>query len=320
MAKRGGSGGNRRRPSRVVRPSAARKEALQKQMAKVFQLAWAKGFSRLRGAVSADALADAYMAGNYEALIKFVPFRNMPDLLSQALAEVGKANVVGGSWGKDAVPNSDFLRYDMTNPRIATYVAERQGAYIQRTNDDFTKSVQNMVQSRFGFATSDAKASSLLLDPVKRRGVTGYVLKNSLGLDSRSAGALARRSASGDYTKKQLFQYETQLHVQRAERIARTEIAYATNNGQMAVWKDAQAQGLIEANARKVWTVDGAPCEVCQPMDGLSVPLDEEFLAPNGDSVMAPPLHPSCLCVLTLIVDADDDTDTPENRTGDAYD
>lgn len=316
MAKSSG-GGNRRRPSRVVRPSAARKEALQKQMAKVFQLTWAKGMSILRGRVSADALADAYMAGNYDALVKFVPFRNMPELLADALAQVGKANVVGGSWGKEGVPNSSFLRYDLTNPRVGRYIAERQGAYIQNTTEEFTKSVQGMVKSRFGFATSDAKASALLLDPVKRHGITGYVLKNSLGLDNRSAGALARRAASGDYTKKQLFEYETQLHVQRAERIARTEVAYATNNGQMAVWKDAQAQGLIEANARKVWTVDGAPCPICQPMDGLSVAIDDMFLAPNGDSVLAPPLHPHCLCVMTLIVDADDDMDRPRNREGD---
>jgi SPP1 gp7 family putative phage head morphogenesis protein len=90
--------------------------------------------------------------------------------------------------------------------------------------------------------------------------------------------------------------YSNRLLKERAERIARTEIMDALNAGQQAAWEQAQAEGLLSANATKEWIVtpDDLLCPECEPMEGQRVPLDEEF--PDGD----PPLHPSCRCTMGI--------------------
>ena len=77
----------------------------------------------------------------------------------------------------------------------------------------------------------------------------------------------------------------------RAETIARTELAMADTKGTISGWK---ATGLV---AGKQW--DAAPdcCDECQMIDGLVVGIDEEF--PDGD----PPLHPNCRCSVEAVLD-----------------
>lgn len=94
----------------------------------------------------------------------------------------------------------------------------------------------------------------------------------------------------------QVDRYATKLLNSRADRIARTEIMDALNNGQNEAWIQAQEQGYLSVNATKEWIVtpDDVLCPECEPMDGRTVPINGEF--PNGD----PPLHPSCRCTIAI--------------------
>jgi len=95
---------------------------------------------------------------------------------------------------------------------------------------------------------------------------------------------------------EQVDRYADKLLNRRAEQIARTEIMDALNNGQNESWQQAQEQGFLSENATKEWIVtpDDALCPECEPMDGRTVPINEDF--PNGD----PPLHPSCRCTIAI--------------------
>jgi SPP1 gp7 family putative phage head morphogenesis protein len=81
----------------------------------------------------------------------------------------------------------------------------------------------------------------------------------------------------------------------RAEMVSRTESAFADTQGNVIGW---QASGVV---AGKQWSVNPNedPCEECLAMDGVIVPIDEEF--DEGD----PPLHPRCECVLLPVVSDD---------------
>lgn len=312
------SPGKRKKPSRVVRPNRKRDEALQKTMAQAVQMKLGNAFKRLRQGVSSDVLADAYMSGDYAAIFKEVKLSRIPDLLADAMAKLQAAGDEGGKRGARALPPTGgpgepgSLRYDLANPVIRQYIAGRQGALIENVSDQFQQTVSGLVQRRFASGLSDQGIQMGLLDQTTRNGVAGYVLKNSLGLDSRRAGALAAKAASGEYTQEQLAKYESDAHVSRAATIARTETAYAMNNGQLAVWNEAQAQGLLGPEARKVWTVDAEPCPICQPMDGIAVLLNEQFILPNGERVDGPPGHPACLCLCAVLADQSDEA--PLNR------
>ncbi len=89
----------------------------------------------------------------------------------------------------------------------------------------------------------------------------------------------------------------------RAETIARTETMLASNQGQKEAWSQATDEGLLTGDELQVWIVtpDDRLCEICEPMDGKTAPLNGEFETALG-RVDAPPAHPRCRCVVGLQV------------------
>jgi len=73
-----------------------------------------------------------------------------------------------------------------------------------------------------------------------------------------------------------------------AERIARTEVLWASNGADLEVYKES---GVVE---KKEWLAQPDCCAECDALDGEVVDLDENFS--SGDDT--PPLHPSCRCTL----------------------
>lgn len=83
---------------------------------------------------------------------------------------------------------------------------------------------------------------------------------------------------------------------ERAEAIARTEMALADSEGAMAGYK---ASGIVRG---KFWSTseDDKVSDECQAnADAGTIPLDEPF--PSGD--VAPPAHPNCRCVVLPVLD-----------------
>jgi HK97 family phage portal protein len=94
----------------------------------------------------------------------------------------------------------------------------------------------------------------------------------------------------------------------RAENIARTETIRAQGKAELQVWKDS---GVVVG---KVWytALDERVCPYCEPMHGKTITLKDAFfskgeeqigndgtkLSLDYEAVEAPPLHPSCRCVL----------------------
>lgn len=111
--------------------------------------------------------------------------------------------------------------------------------------------------------------------------------------------------------------YEDRLLDYRAKMIARTETRQATNQGQLFIWQDAQNQDLIAPTAKKVWVVDGAPCEICEPMDGVAIGLAESWTLPNGDIADIPTdAHPHCFCGMELEFGTEDRPQAEEYNHG----
>lgn len=95
--------------------------------------------------------------------------------------------------------------------------------------------------------------------------------------------------------------YAKQLLRYRAETIAKTEMAKAWAEGQIAGWRQAQREGLISKRAQVEWvTVD--PCEICAPLEGKRAPVGGRFYPGGyrrpGDT------HPRCECMLMLVIPA----------------
>jgi SPP1 gp7 family putative phage head morphogenesis protein len=89
----------------------------------------------------------------------------------------------------------------------------------------------------------------------------------------------------------------------RADTIARTETIRASNQGQQEAWDQAVDAGLLTGSEQQEWIVtpDDRLCPVCEPLDGVTVGLDESFSV-DGDEIDGPPAHPNCRCTVGLVI------------------
>lgn len=86
---------------------------------------------------------------------------------------------------------------------------------------------------------------------------------------------------------------------QRAQTIARTEMARADSQGALAAYR------AVPSITGKSWLVDEDPCEICLENEAEgAIPLDQDFS--SGDD--AAPAHPNCECAIVPAFDDEMDS------------
>lgn len=85
----------------------------------------------------------------------------------------------------------------------------------------------------------------------------------------------------------------------RAGTIARTESVTSYQQGMVAFGKASGAVG-------KEWQASNGACQICGPLDGLKVPINDNY---NSDVGANPPGHPNCRCGQRLIYQNELDND-----------
>lgn len=274
-----------------------RQERLAKVMSKAVSMNLVKGIKSFRKKVSVDAIETAWRSGAWPQIMSVIPWETLPeDLLDYDVS-------MGETW-TDAMdltieslpaPFRKSLRFDINNPRIRRYINQHVGRRITDLHLDAQKVVQRAVQKSFTHALTPRSVAERI--------------KLSIGLDPRRELALQNYRdaliASGSHSTSKVDtltdKYADRLLDSRAMAIARTETRQATSQGQLSVWREASNQGFLPKTSRKTWVVDGNPCEICEPMDGVSVPLDGFWTLSTGESVEVPSeAHTNCLCGMEI--------------------
>jgi uncharacterized protein with gpF-like domain len=89
----------------------------------------------------------------------------------------------------------------------------------------------------------------------------------------------------------------------RADLIARTEIARANSDAAVASYGAARDAGVA---VRKAWILGENPCAICEENEAEGdIDIDDDF--PSGDD--APPAHPNCECAVVPVVEDDGETE-----------
>lgn len=100
--------------------------------------------------------------------------------------------------------------------------------------------------------------------------------------------------------------YAARQHRYRGYNIARTELAFAYNQGSYLGTKQAQEKGYM-GDVVKIWSTadDERVCKICGALEGKTIGIDEEFnfntrIATPADPTikLVPPAHPSCRCAV----------------------
>lgn len=181
--------------------------------------------------------------------------------------------------------------FDVTNPRVTEWIRQHSAELVTEISDSSKQAIRDLVARAY---TEGIPAPAL-----------GRMIRQSIGLTSRQARAVAnmraRMMADGkraDVIERVTDAYAKRLLRQRAEMIARTELIKAETQGQLALWKQQVAAGMLPGDVLKEWIVtdDDRLCPECQDLDGNKVPLDLNFVG----GVDGPPLHPNCRCAFRL--------------------
>lgn len=202
-------------------------------------------------------------------------------------------------------PYADGVK-QWTDDRSAAFVTEVSGTQIEglrtvirraavletMTVDQLARAIRPMV----GLTDPQAKANMRYLETLIENGVS-----------EKKAADLAAR-------------YAARQHRYRGYNIARTELAFAYNQGSYLGVKQAQEAGYM-GDTVKIWSTadDERVCPICGALEGARVGIDEEFtyitVDSNGNKKtnrispklsrienptigLVPPAHPSCRCAV----------------------
>lgn len=139
------------------------------------------------------------------------------------------------------------------------------------------------------------------------------VIRPMVGLTKPQAAAnlkyyqkLIEDGMSQKKARDKAIRYASRQHRYRGYNIARTELAFAYNQGSYEGTKQAQAKGYMGETV-KVWCTadDERVCQICGALEGSQVAMDEDFdfdtrLAGSANPTIrrVPPAHPSCRCAV----------------------
>ena len=284
------------------RPLGARQlEALKDRMSSVFAVSFADGMRRMKRNVNAETLEAAVRSRDYKKVMEQVPLKNVGDYIQGAVDSLGKTVVASAGAARAELPASieKDIRLDTQNSAISAYLDSRTGAMIEDVTDGVQASVQQAVRGAFTQGMSPRQVADQIRDTIGMNSRQSQQYQNFQGSDEDRAALKGRLE---DY---------------RAMMVARTEVSFAANQGQLAVWNAGQQQGLIPDDAKKVWTTDGRPCpKICDPMDNVQVGVDEDFTLPDGVTVPAPPAHPHCRCRMQLNIGDNPDSGRENYKDG----
>ena len=89
---------------------------------------------------------------------------------------------------------------------------------------------------------------------------------------------------------------------ERGKRISENEAWTVKNIGKQAAWEKKIRSGKLPTGIKKVWRTaeDELVCDVCGPLNGTVVSVENEYDVSEGMSFFVPPLHVNCRCDIEL--------------------
>jgi hypothetical protein len=287
---------------------------------------WATTLARYKSRINETALLTALHTGSYAQIQAAVDATALSKAIQTGMQQpIGAAVHGGGLVATGAMKKAGLaFSFNAVHPNVILYAHTRSAALVTDIAEDTRAMIRTVVGlGAQGLATVDEQARLIrglvglprhyVLAPLRlgdelRRGAYGAALGRGLpGQDLRRIRSAMRRGLPLDPTVIGDMQerYSQRLINLRAMTIARTETMAAANFGVNEAWRQAQTEGLLPKDARRVWinTPDSRICPICARIPGLNPEgrlVDEPFFTPLG-KILNPPAHVSCRCTTGLV-------------------
>lgn len=256
--------------------------------------------------VRAD-VARALEAGDVQGALDAIKWEFGDQTLRAAVPPALRTSIEAGAneAAVNLAANADIpalaVAFDIVNPEAVAFVRDHGAELIKEFGQTSMESVRGLIQR-----TVAAEERTLEGRPLASPGrLARQIVDDGIGLLDRQLNSLERfrvgLEANTALTDARIdamvARRAAQMLRYRSKLIARTEIMRAARVGNQALWKQALERGLLDEHARQVWHVEPGACDECEPLDGATAPIGEDFPDPGEDG---PPLHPACRCTLTV--------------------
>lgn len=189
-----------------------------------------------------------------------------------------------------------LIRFDDRATSIRTWISNRGGELAVGLSNQQHTALKGFLNYAINERPMGPREASRYM-----RAVIGLTPAQTKAIQTHRNKLLDGGMSPGD-VDKQVFNYATRLHTVRAERIARTEMSFAFNQGALEQMRQAVKGPLAGAVMVKEWYTaeDERVCPHCGPLHGQLVDLEQTF---PGATTRLPntytaPAHPGCRCAI----------------------
>ena len=209
---------------------------------------------------------------------------------------------------------SSGWKFDAASEGIKRWTSRRGAAFVTNSTETQIKALRAAVHHIAGSSQNVDELAKLV------RPMIGLTKPQTIA-NANYVKQLQEKKLPPKRVANLAAKYAARQHRYRAQMIARTELAFAFNQGTLEWARQAQAEGYL-GKAVKVWhaALDELPsrstsrsrskrkrgrcCDVCRNLHGTEVPLDEPFpfqtCLSDPDARLAPPAHPHCRCAIDI--------------------
>lgn len=290
--------GSATNPKRFASAEQARvMQAAMKAENKVVDI-FVKGATEAKTSFALNDMADAYRTGKLSLLREELDIKPLQVSLRDIGAHAKNVATDAAESSVKYLPKKlgGGIVFDMQAPRIIRWSEKNTGRLITEVSKTTRAAVSNTLTSALRDDLHPMSAARQI------RSMIGLTEPQSVA----ASNLRARLLADGLVREKvdaRIERYSDQLLRQRAELIARTEMSEAVNGGRELLWEQLVDDGDIDADkTERVWVTaldERVDDDICQPMEGVAVAIDEQFDTPAGN-MFAPPAHPGCRCTVVL--------------------
>lgn len=285
-----------RRPNRPTPPRIGLTPAEQ-EVQNIVQTA----IEDLQPAAGSQIVRQGLEARNIQQVVDSFPWEETTETLGLT-EEIFQSTILENLGKVQPVPTKIFtgMRFDITDPRATEWARTQSARLVTAVTDETRNIIREVVADAFtkNITVYDTAKRLRSVIGLNNRQFESYMrFTESLGNSLREQG-LTGRAFQDAFDRMSKRQYDRMIKY-RSELIARTEIIMAENNGQYLGWQQAVEQGYADPKSMKRWSTstDERTCNICMPMNGMSVQWDQPY--PNG--VFQPPAHPMCRCSISLL-------------------
>jgi hypothetical protein len=286
-------------------------QRLAERLEPALRRAFLAAVAKLQNSIDLEKLAAAINANQLTAAEAAAQISTFPEVYGGLAAELRAGFLVGSSLAiRELAQQGISLSFNLVNPKAVDYASRATLDLVQPFQQNAKETIRTFLAKALSGETTPSGAAK--------------DIKDLIGLDPnrvRRADKFWQKLVEQDVPdrdiQRRVGRYMDSLLRERAEVIARNEIHKAAGAGQQVAWDSAAQTGLIDkAEYSKVWIVtwDEVLCDLCEPMDGQVVGMDEPFDTPNGPQDF-PDMHVQCRCTATLVkTDEVDDYVSSLNR------